>query len=96
MKLIKKCKTKYVPETKCDTQMKFCCKQMKRVFDEKYKTSFLDGSGKWINCWKIDWEHMNMKIPIRTNYDFTYSQIIDYETIHYCPFCGTPIKYEVL
>ena len=91
MKLIKNCITEMVEKTKCETEIKFCCKKMKQVFNNKYKNSYKDGSGYLCNIWKVDWENMKVKIPIREYESSYYGGISAYENINYCPFCGKPI-----
>ena len=92
MKIIKECKTKMVEESSCETSYKFCCKQMKQVFDKNWYSSYDDGSGEWDNAFII--VEGELKIPIRMSGSYGDRDVVMRLPIKCCPFCGEEIKYE--
>lgn len=93
MKIIHKCEKKLVVQTSCAIGKKYCCRMMKKIFNDKYKSSFSDGSGHWYNAWQLTKD--GIKIPIRQcKYIDSNNELITWEKIKYCPFCGTKIEVE--
>ena len=65
---------------------------MKKVFSDKYKNSYSDGSGHWYNVWQLTED--GIKIPIREEDDIDEHDLMAWEKIKYCPFCGTKIEVK--
>ena len=91
MKVVCKRKEHISHSTECTIE-NVCCRKMKKVFNEKYKCSFSDGSGRWVNGWKIS--ECGIEIPIRETVGGFYGSrsFIAYEKIYYCPFCGKEME----
>ena len=89
MKIIEECieRTSITCERKPE---RFCCKEMKQVFDKEYKRHYDDGSGNFTTSWGITKE-CKISIPIRTSSGYNGDCSVEFVNLRYCPFCGERI-----